>query len=160
VTQAIQCHKWHKSSNEFSSRRLLSTVRSLSPNTFRGKFMYNKHLNAHTLMLCNTWLWVMYPREWELTYPFNRRHKSHLLALLGAHHIFHVSGLRVKVDLTLLRCCISAYDAEQHVTNSLPFGEKSICQLNSPEKPVIQTNIHDVISQVSELFNEQIICFV
>jgi hypothetical protein len=22
----------------------------------------------------------------------------HLLALLGAHHIFHVSGLRVKVD--------------------------------------------------------------
>ena len=26
----------------------------------------------------------------------------HLLALLGAHHIFHVSGLRVKRNLTLL----------------------------------------------------------
>jgi hypothetical protein len=28
--------------------------------------------------------------------PFKRRVKSHLLALLGAHHIFHVSRVRVK----------------------------------------------------------------
>ena len=28
----------------------------------------------------------------------------HLLALLGAHHIFHVSGLRVKIYKLLFAC--------------------------------------------------------
>jgi hypothetical protein len=30
-------------------------------------------------------------------YPFKRPVKSHLLALLGAHHILHVSRIRVKL---------------------------------------------------------------
>jgi len=30
----------------------------------------------------------------------------HLLALLGAHHIFHVSGLRVKQSATYLLCLL------------------------------------------------------
>ena len=36
---------------------------------------------------------------WKINKPFKRRVKSHLhlLSLLGAHHVFHVSGLRVKI---------------------------------------------------------------
>jgi len=35
--------------------------------------------------------------------PFNAKLNPicHLLALLGAHHIFHVSGIRVKIDSML-----------------------------------------------------------
>jgi hypothetical protein len=43
--------------------------------------------------------------------------KSHLLALLGAHHIFHVSGLRVNVrtfQYTACTCMISALWIEKN----------------------------------------------
>jgi hypothetical protein len=30
----------------------------------------------------------------------------HLLALLGAHHIFHISGLRVKGGMTNMKCIL------------------------------------------------------
>ena len=36
----------------------------------------------------------------------------HLLALLGAHHIFHISGLRVKVDKTYSHLKKNQFDAQ------------------------------------------------
>jgi len=41
----------------------------------------------------------------------------HLLALLGAHHIFHISGLRVKKELKLFLLLHTSYSVEEFVSS-------------------------------------------
>ena len=64
------------------------------------------HVPWQTLALVLLKLWVLLPEEQLIINPLNAELNSicHLLALLGAHHIFAVSGLRVNMDLSRLSC--------------------------------------------------------
>jgi len=62
-----------------------------------GPFLYKR--SSHLLNLLNPTGKHMYHLLWLNPLNAELNPTSHLLALLGAHHIFHVSGLRVKDTL-------------------------------------------------------------
>ena len=48
----------------------------------------------------------------------------HLLALLGAHHILHISRVRVKVQITLFPFLVKGFSYEIHV--ALRYTERKL----------------------------------
>ena len=106
----VQLHLWHDSYNTiFKTEHKSVTASGSAPTPMKNcgcASDFRNIINPLTLILLTWKIWWTPNNASKLKMGFNSAFKGlnaelnpicHLLSLLGAHHIFHVSGLRVKI---------------------------------------------------------------